>query len=129
MKAMVLMFCFAALAVGAARAAAAPNELERLLNGETVGPSAARSTRPVADVETVVAESGPDSASFPHRAAWSTASEPSEVDSALHRSTSAHADDPAAPAEPVSAVPEPSAIILALAALVYFLLFGRRRRV
>jgi len=30
---------------------------------------------------------------------------------------------------PVNAVPEPSAILLALAALVYFLLFGRRRRV
>jgi hypothetical protein len=30
---------------------------------------------------------------------------------------------------PTSMVPEPSAIILALAALVYFLLFGRRRAV
>jgi PEP-CTERM motif len=29
----------------------------------------------------------------------------------------------------INAVPEPSAILLALAALVYFLLFGRRRRV
>jgi hypothetical protein len=33
------------------------------------------------------------------------------------------------PAAPINPVPEPSAIILALAALVYFLLFGRRRRV
>jgi hypothetical protein len=33
------------------------------------------------------------------------------------------------PAATVNAVPEPSAILLALAALVYFLLFGRRRRV
>jgi hypothetical protein len=32
-------------------------------------------------------------------------------------------------ATPVNAVPEPSAILLALAALIYFLLFGRRRRV
>jgi hypothetical protein len=32
------------------------------------------------------------------------------------------------PAATVNAVPEPSAILLALAALVYFLLFGRRRR-
>ncbi|MGD9722058.1 MAG: hypothetical protein AB7O59_09900 [Pirellulales bacterium] len=32
------------------------------------------------------------------------------------------------PAGPFTAVPEPSAIFLAVAALVYFLLFGRRRR-
>jgi hypothetical protein len=36
-----------------------------------------------------------------------------------------HADAPAGSASPV---PEPSAIILALVALAYFLLFGRRRR-
>lgn len=30
---------------------------------------------------------------------------------------------------PINAVPEPSAILLALAALGYFLIFGRRRRV
>ncbi len=37
--------------------------------------------------------------------------------------------EPAGADTPFSAVPEPSAIILALAAFVYFLLFARRRRI
>jgi hypothetical protein len=32
------------------------------------------------------------------------------------------------PLGPISAVPEPSAVLLAIVALVYFLVFGRRRR-
>ena len=37
-------------------------------------------------------------------------------------------DHKRAATSPVNAVPEPSALLLALAALVYFMLFGRRRR-
>ena len=43
------------------------------------------------------------------------------------RSPSTAAEDKAAPAAEVSAVPEPSAVALAVLALVYFLVFGRRR--
>ena len=44
-----------------------------------------------------------------------------------HLAPQAHESKPAT-GETVSAVPEPSAILLAVAALVYFLVFGRRRR-
>jgi hypothetical protein len=72
----------------------------------------------------------PDATNFAERSAWTAHSEPSTAEGAVGANPLDH--DRAAqrtPAAPMNPVPEPSAIILALAALVYFLLFGRRRRV
>jgi hypothetical protein len=45
----------------------------------------------------------------------------------VDHSASTAAESKAAPAADISAVPEPSAVALAVLALIYFLVFGRRR--
>ncbi len=61
-------------------------------------------------------------------ALWNTGGADQSVSAQLgSMAASSQAPEPAA--APINAVPEPSAILLALAALIYFLLFGRRRRV
>lgn len=108
-----------------ARAAedATDQELRSLLAGEPVKPS-----DPVAPP--IVAEHVRQAAATPE------ASETSHAESGNDRTewtvdsnSAAHVEQDAAPSSPINPVPEPSAIILAVAALGYFLLFARRRRV
>jgi len=130
----ITLVSFAVLATGASCALAAPDELEQLLFGEAVvaenEPLAASA---VADADRVVSEGSPavslpETSSYSQSAAWSSPADPqASVTSVSHRRVADVSDAGQAPAAPVSVVPEPSAIVLALVALAYFLLFGRRR--
>ena len=111
---------------GTARAAddATDLELRSLLSGEAVKPS-----DPAAPP--VVAEQVRQAAAT--RAADTSKAETSHAETSSDwtvESAAAEAGDESdAPPSPINPVPEPSAIILAVAALGYFLLFARRRRV
>jgi hypothetical protein len=113
-------------AAGSARARG--DELEELLSGEATPPAdAALSASAAIDSEPVLLHgstdaAGSDAAVYSERAAWHAT--PSTQ--AARRATDDHDSGRETPPT-INAVPEPSAIILALAALVYFLLFGRRR--
>jgi hypothetical protein len=105
----------------------AADELEKLLSGSAA-----------IDDEPAVSERGLDepfaagnrgessdpSANYADRATWQTTPQPHAVAAAPHDVH--HEPDNSGS---ISPVPEPSAIVLALAALAYFILFGRRRRI
>lgn len=104
-------------------------ELRSLLAGEAIRPSQpeappvvakqvgqAAATRKTAEASNAEAANG--------RTEWTV-----EPGSATDTGGDAAGDDDATPPLPINPVPEPSAIILAVAALGYFLLFARRRRV
>lgn len=123
------------LAASAARAEVDP--VEQLFQDSPRGPTATASDshgiaghEPVSDLFTSAEEmqpAGEKSSPGEHAdsSMWNTGLPAGEV--SPQKLSTQGAPDP--PATPVSPVPEPSAILLALAALVYFLLFGRRRRV
>jgi hypothetical protein len=80
------------------------------------GPSATASSETVSDASTH-ARSAP----------WQVT--PSVIGSDLSSSGAIPAHSPDHKSAPFNAVPEPTAMVLALLALIYFLVFGRRRRV
>ena len=136
-SALRILLCVALLALPLApRAFGEIDEVERLFQGDT--PPSDREpllASEIADTEQALpggipAISSPDAAHYAESLLWNQPADPQTGTSSAGVSPVADAS-PAKPipAAPVSPVPEPSAIILALAALAYFLLFGRRRRV
>jgi len=113
----------ALLAICAPMAAYAADPVEDLLRGNPSSAVADDSATPLVEPETAV-QSATIPALAPRDAAADWAAAPHQ---SLQLSRDSDADHKSAPS-PVNAVPEPSALLLALAALVYFMLFGRRRR-
>ncbi len=123
MKSTLLIFlCAAALLLAKApRAFGAIDEVDALLlgnapadEGQSIAPSSGRPS--------------PPPASSVERVAWQADDVHAAIAGAADAQADRQADPKSAPASTINAVPEPSAIILAVAALGYFLLFGRRRR-
>jgi hypothetical protein len=132
----ILCLTLVTLCGATARAAedATEVELQALLAGHTPPPSLPVEDLPIIAAQVREAAAGPairereaqatPDANLDKRESWQvesrSATEPDTV--------SAAGDDAPTPA-PINPVPEPSAVILAVAALGYFLLFARRRRV
>ena len=139
------LFCVATIvalsACACAQEAATLDPVERLFQDQTAVTRASDGLPSIAGnepVSAILAEESTEVASQPvaRSDASSGPSEPTLWDAAggdegvvAHVSSIAASErSTSEPAATVNAVPEPSAILLALAALVYFLLFGRRRR-
>ncbi len=134
-SALRILLCVALLALPLApRASGEIDEVDRLFQGDAP-PS---DSEPLLASEIAVTEqalpggipavSSPEATSYSESALWN---QPADLQTATSGAGPVADASPAKPIPPapVSPVPEPSAIILALAALAYFLLFGRRRRV
>ena len=130
MRPFASFIAFSLLLLTPAAAPAAVDGIEELLSVETSVESSEKAITADSPIKTLLdSEFVPTAPSSELNASWR-----SEVSS---RSTSssgvaAHADtaqsaDRTDETEPVSYVPEPSTMLLCAAALIYFLLFGRRR--
>jgi hypothetical protein len=118
------------LAISAwATACALGDELEDLLSNQAIPPadSALSGAEGIASESGLPSEAravpGPEASAYGQRADWQMPPD------AQPRRAADSPDSSPDPPSSFNAVPEPSAIVLALVALVYFLLFGRRRRV
>jgi len=113
------LFCAALLIVGRSSHAQAPDEVDRLLANESVAaPLDVPSSESPADRSLIGREASDDAGRY-----WQP---PVGASSDVARLPSAADQKPVA-TEGISLVPEPSAIALAALALIYFLIFGRRR--
>lgn len=133
MKSTCLFAFFAVLLAAVRPAHTLADELDDLLYGEPT--SVQQPTEPVA-----VQPEGPqhldliehDAASYSDQSRWrpavSTAPARVSVNKTPASATNPGAHSKAAEALPPNPVPEPSAVILGSLALLYFLIFGRRRR-
>jgi hypothetical protein len=139
------LFCAALLAV-CWSAPSWADEVDALFSDEPVSTSAkveAPSVLP-SEADTNFTVSGGDDDAFTETTHWRATighslrnsddevngNEPGDSKTARHdtdHSASTVAESKAAPAADFSAVPEPSAVALAVLALIYFLVFGRRR--
>jgi hypothetical protein len=123
----ILALCAVALLVVQAVPACA-DELDELLASEPVVASAVDSAvQPTASDNEGLDFSHGDNLDYRDAARWQSTVAPVPV--AKQRTPSTASTQKAAqPADDFSVVPEPSAIALAVIALAYFLVFGRRRR-
>jgi hypothetical protein len=134
MKSICLFAFFAVLLVAVRPARTVADELDDLLYGEPT--SAHQSTEPVAiQPENPLALDliGRDDASYRDHSRWRPAVSTPPARVSVSK-TSAGATNPSATSKsaeaiPPNPVPEPSAVILGGLALLYFLIFGRRRRI
>lgn len=131
----ICLFAFFAVFLAAVRPAhSAADELDDLLYGEPT--SAQQPGQPIA----VQPESPPqldlighDATSYSDQSRWRPAVSAAPARVSVSKTASPTANPPAnskaAEALPPNPVPEPSAVILGSLALLYFLIFGRRRRI
>jgi hypothetical protein len=125
MKSVATAVCLSVLMLALGQAAASADELDDLLSGSASGVEVASEP---ADQPAVAETTSPDSPreevdlDYTNHARWQPiVALPNSADGVSAQPRTAEA--PSA----FSAVPEPSAIALALLAFVYFLVFGRRR--
>jgi hypothetical protein len=127
------LLCVVIVATAAARASAAPDAVDQLLYGDSPvvldkSISESHVPQPASNVSTEAPSSANESSGFSQQAPWNAPVDSGMEIGRVRDVPMAQADgEELPPASRVTAVPEPSAIFLALAALVYFLLFGRRR--
>ncbi len=133
MKSICLFAFFAVLLAAVRPARTVADELDDLLYGEPT--STQQPTEPVAvQPESPLALDliGHDAASYSDQSRWRPAVSTAPARVSVNKTSSGGANPSAtskAPeALPPNPVPEPSAVILGGLALLYFLIFGRRRR-
>lgn len=122
--------CAAALVLLAtSRASAEPDELEALFANSVKVAEDVAGAEDADDASAATADASDSQQTVPNYGGPSPWKVPAELHSVDGTVNAESADHKQAPTSPINAVPEPSAIILALLALGYFLLFGRRRRI